>query len=153
MFAQSEISELFPTLAGLERTIFISYWEDCGGKSESIHITSPIEIDTINGKPYLFRDGFFLREENNQVLIYSFAYEDDLVLYDWSLEIGDSLSLLALDQYSFSNIVLAILEIGFLIYGTIFVGQIDAMHFWYIILGVCGYDIFAYLFGTYEYPP
>ena len=50
-------------------------------------------------------------------------------------------------KYSFSNIVLAILEIGFLIYGTIFVGQIDAMHFWYIILGVCGYDIFAYLFG------
>lgn len=104
MFAQNEISELFPTLAGLERTIFISYWEDCGGKSESIHITSPIEIDTINGKPYLFRDGFFLREENNQVLIYSFAYDKDFVLYDWSLEIGDTLPLLALDPYSFPDI-------------------------------------------------
>lgn len=50
-------------------------------------------------------------------------------------------------KYSFSNIILAILETGFLIYGTIFVAQIDAMHFWYIIFGVCGYDIFAYLFG------
>jgi hypothetical protein len=104
MFAQSEISELFPTLAGLERTIFISYWEDCCGKSESIHITSPIEIDTINGKPYLFWDGFFLREENNQVLIYSFAYDKDFVLYNWSLEIGDTLPLLALDPYSFPDI-------------------------------------------------
>ena len=50
-------------------------------------------------------------------------------------------------KYKFSNIILAILETAFLIYGTIFVAQIDAMHFWYIILGVCGYDIFAYLFG------
>ena len=50
-------------------------------------------------------------------------------------------------KYSFSNLILAILETAFLIYGTIFVAQIDAMHFWYIILGVCGYDIFAYLFG------
>jgi len=50
-------------------------------------------------------------------------------------------------KYSFSNLILAIFETAFLIYGTIFVAQIDAMHFWYIILGVCGYDIFAYLFG------
>ena len=104
MFAQSEMTELFPTLAGLERTVYVSYWEDCCGKSQSAHIAPRTEIDTINGKPYLRWGGFFLREENNQVLIYSFAYEGDLVLYDWSLEIGDSLSLLALDQYSFSNI-------------------------------------------------
>ena len=104
MFAQSEISELFPTLANIERTVYTSYWEDCCGKSQSAHIAPRTEIDTINGKPYLRWGGFFLREENNQVLIYSFAYEDDLVLYDWSLEVGDSLSLLALDQYSFSNI-------------------------------------------------
>ena len=48
---------------------------------------------------------------------------------------------------AFENVVLAIIEIAFLIYGTIFVAQIDAWHFWYIILGVPGYDIFAYLFG------
>lgn len=45
------------------------------------------------------------------------------------------------------NIFLAILEITFLILGSIFVAKIDSAHFWYIILGVPGYDIFAYLFG------
>ena len=45
------------------------------------------------------------------------------------------------------NIILAILEIIFLICGTIFVSRTNADKFWYIILGVPGYDIFAYLFG------
>lgn len=48
---------------------------------------------------------------------------------------------------AFENVILAIIEIAFLVYGTIFVSQIDVWHFWYIILGVPGYDIFAYLFG------
>lgn len=47
----------------------------------------------------------------------------------------------------FHQVILAIIELGFLLYGTIFVFQIDTLHFWYIILGVPGYDIFAYLFG------
>lgn len=47
----------------------------------------------------------------------------------------------------FTNILLAIIELGLLFYGTIFVAQIDVFHFWYIILGVPGYDIFAYLSG------
>ena len=50
-------------------------------------------------------------------------------------------------RQKFENIILAIIELAFLAYGTIFVAQIDAWHFWYIILGVPGYDIFAYLFG------
>ncbi|MBR3138584.1 MAG: phosphatidate cytidylyltransferase [Elusimicrobiaceae bacterium] len=50
-------------------------------------------------------------------------------------------------KYSFYNLILAILEIGFLAYGTIFVAQTNAHLFWYIILGVPGYDVFAYLFG------
>ena len=47
----------------------------------------------------------------------------------------------------FENVILAIVELAFLIYGVIFVAQTDVGHFWYIILGVPGYDIFAYLFG------
>ena len=98
MFAQSEISELFPTLAGLERTNFTSYYHDnCCGESKSILITSPTEIDSIDGNLYLYLGGFFLREENNKVLIYSFAYKKDFVLYDWSLKVGDTLPLLALE--------------------------------------------------------
>lgn len=44
-------------------------------------------------------------------------------------------------------VFLALLEFIFLICGTIFVAKIDVSHFWYIILGVPGYDIFAYLSG------
>ncbi|MBR3115971.1 phosphatidate cytidylyltransferase [Candidatus Saccharibacteria bacterium] len=45
------------------------------------------------------------------------------------------------------NVLLAVLEIAFLIFGTVFVCRINVDHFWYIILGVPGYDIFAYLSG------
>ena len=45
------------------------------------------------------------------------------------------------------NIMLALVELLFLIFGTVFVARIDLNHFWYIIFGVPGYDIFAYLFG------
>ncbi len=44
-------------------------------------------------------------------------------------------------------VILALLEFAFLVGGTIFASKIDVSHFWYIILGVPGYDIFAYLFG------
>ena len=50
-------------------------------------------------------------------------------------------------KVAFLNIVLTIMELIFLICGSIFVAKIDPSHFWYIILGVCGYDIFAYTFG------
>ena len=50
-------------------------------------------------------------------------------------------------KYSAINIILAIIEFLFLVGGVWFVVQTDLTHFWYIILGVCGYDIFAYLFG------
>ncbi|MBR3256372.1 phosphatidate cytidylyltransferase [Candidatus Saccharibacteria bacterium] len=42
---------------------------------------------------------------------------------------------------------LAILEIVFLIWSAIFVVNINLQQAWYIILGVPGYDVFAYLFG------
>ncbi|MBR2840149.1 phosphatidate cytidylyltransferase [Candidatus Saccharibacteria bacterium] len=45
------------------------------------------------------------------------------------------------------NVFFALLELVFLICGTIFVSRINVDYFWYIILGVPGYDIFAYLFG------
>ena len=45
------------------------------------------------------------------------------------------------------NVVLTTVELVFLVCSVIFVAQIDVFHFWYIILGVPGYDIFAYLFG------
>lgn len=60
----------------------------------------------------------------------------------------------AVELYSFFkkkhhvfNIMLALIETLFLVGGAIFVARVDLNHFWYIIIGVCGYDIFAYLFG------
>lgn len=50
-------------------------------------------------------------------------------------------------KFTITNAILAIIEIGFLVGGAIFVGKVDLSHFWYIILGVCGYDIFAYFSG------
>lgn len=50
-------------------------------------------------------------------------------------------------QKTYKNLLLVIMELGFLFYGTLFVMQIDVPHFWYVILGVPGYDIFAYLSG------
>ena len=45
------------------------------------------------------------------------------------------------------NIFLCLLELVFLVCGSIFVCRVNVDYFWYIILGVPGYDIFAYLFG------
>lgn len=47
----------------------------------------------------------------------------------------------------FKNIVLAIIEVMFLVYSSIFFAQNGAIEVWYIIFGVCGYDIMAYLCG------
>ena len=44
-------------------------------------------------------------------------------------------------------VLLAVLELAFLACGVAFVARINVDYFWYIILGVPGYDIFAYLFG------
>ena len=60
----------------------------------------------------------------------------------------------AIELYSFFKrkfasklVILVILESVFLICSTIFVAKIDLAHFWYLIFGVPGYDVFAYLFG------
>lgn len=50
-------------------------------------------------------------------------------------------------KISFWHVLLAIIEIVFLVCSSIWVVRVDRYHFWYIILGVCGYDIFAYLLG------
>lgn len=50
-------------------------------------------------------------------------------------------------KFSGFNVVLALCELAFLICGVIFVSRINVDYFWYIILGVPGYDIFAYLSG------
>lgn len=50
-------------------------------------------------------------------------------------------------KFTILNGFLAIAEIIFLVLGVIFCAKTNLYYFWYIILGVPGYDIFAYLFG------
>lgn len=50
-------------------------------------------------------------------------------------------------KFTIQRGILALFEISFLICSSFWVAQTDVAHFWYIILGVCGYDIFAYLTG------
>lgn len=46
-----------------------------------------------------------------------------------------------------TTMVLAVLQMIFLIGGAMFVARTTPGKFWYVILGVPGYDVFAYLFG------
>ena len=50
-------------------------------------------------------------------------------------------------KFSIFNGFLSMVEIAFIVLGVIFVANTNLYYFWYIILGVPGYDIFAYLFG------
>ena len=100
MFSITEVpKELFPTLSGLQRTSFYDSSDDCYDNYSTLN--TPIETIAINDKLYVRFGDWCLREENNQVLIYSSAYQKDFVLYDWSLAVGDSLSYLGIDSYSY----------------------------------------------------
>ena len=117
-FSQSTISkELFPTLAGLQRTSCTKtigeneYGTVLGSRS---YLMQEIETATIDGKQYLLFGidnkydilylKLWLREENNKILLYSTAQKKDLVLYDFTLNVGDSLPRLYVD-YDLSSVV------------------------------------------------
>ena len=95
----------FPTLAGLQRTSFNAYMGSSLFSAET-------NIRYIKDKAYLNFQGFFLREENNQVLIYSRRLEKDLILYDYSLEVGDTLTTLNFD-YRYEDLPLTDLVVDF----------------------------------------
>ncbi len=110
-FSQTEISkELFPTLAGLQRTgCTKTIGEDESGTiwGSRSYLMQEIETATIDGKQYLLFGttniydeycSLWLREENNKILVYSSALKKDLVLYDFTLNVGDSLPRLYVDE-------------------------------------------------------
>ena len=94
--------DLFPTLWGLQRTSCDEWFEGCGENKS--YLFAPKEVKEINGKLYLKCGGVFLREEDSKVLIYSFPYEKDFVLYDYTLEVGGTLQNLGIDIYSFPEL-------------------------------------------------
>lgn len=46
------------------------------------------------------------------------------------------------------GVIMLICELLFLICGTIFASNLRLTEIWYLIFGVCGYDVFAYLCGN-----
>lgn len=88
-FSQSTISkELFPTLVGLQRTVCSEY---CDEDNRAYLVEAPSKTKYINEKLYIRYGGFYLREENKRIYIYSYIQQKDLLLYDFTLQIGDSL--------------------------------------------------------------
>lgn len=100
--AEQSPEYLFPTLWGLQRTSCDEWFDGC--EENKSYLFAPKEITEINGKQYLKCGGVFLREEDSKVLIYSFPYEKDLILYDYTLEVGDTLQNLGIDIYSFPEL-------------------------------------------------
>ncbi len=88
---EQNLEDLFPTLWGLQRTE-VEYHTD-GADAPSLVSFEEYTPTLVNGKWYLYDGRNYLREENNQVLLYSPEFEiyEDVVLYDWALEIGDTL--------------------------------------------------------------
>ena len=105
------IEGAFPILSGLQRTICNEYCEDSKTSLQKFE-----EIRFEHDQPYIYcYSAFLIREENNKILIYSHSLDKDLVLYDFTLEVGDSLPRLYLDEsaendlywidYSIMNVV------------------------------------------------
>ena len=88
--AEQNPEDLFPTLWGLQRTSLTV-------KMSPTLFSAKTDVRYIKNTAYLDFHGYFLREENNQVLIYSRQLEKDLILYDYSLEVGDTLTTLNFD--------------------------------------------------------
>ena len=97
--AEQSPEDLFPTLWGLQRTSFTEYF-DSGHQPESApYLLKAGDTKWIGGKLYL-DFGQYLREENGKIYIYSELQKKDFVLYDFTLELGDTLTTLNWDYYN-----------------------------------------------------
>ena len=110
-YNSGENKEYILTLPGLQRTVCNEYCEDSKTSLQKFE-----DILFEHDKPYIYcESAFLIREENNKILIYSHSLDKDLVLYDFTLEVGDSLPRLYLDEsaekdlywidYSIMNVV------------------------------------------------
>ena len=91
--------DLFPTLSGLQRTICREYCEQADNKNRMEQFTN-LTTRTETGAPYIYYSPFLLREKDNKILIYSRTLNKDLVLYDFNLQVGDSLPMLYIDFFA-----------------------------------------------------
>ena len=91
---------VFPTLAGLSRTVKYEFESDkCATMSQTTQTIQPYKEITINGKQYLeYIGNIYLREADNKIYLYSGQGTEDLVLYDYTLGIGDVLKGIKMEE-------------------------------------------------------
>ncbi len=91
---------VFPTLAGLSRTVKYEFESDkCATMSQTTQTIQPNKEITINGKQYLeFIGNIYLREADNKIYLYSGQGTEDLVLYDYTLGVSDVLNGIKMEE-------------------------------------------------------
>ena len=103
IFAETEFGASFPILAYLQRTT-CTYME--GDEQNYTLNTLNFNHDNmcyINDVAYVQHNGFFFREENDKILVYSEPAKKDLVLYDFTLQLGDTLTTVNIDGVSYGD--------------------------------------------------
>ena len=101
-YNSGENKEYILTLPSLQRTVCKEYYGETENDN-SANSTYKQTFDQIffeNDKPYILCNDYLLREEDNKILIYSQLLNKDLVLYDFTLEVGDSLPALYIDYHA-----------------------------------------------------
>lgn len=103
IFAETEFGASFPILAYLQRTT-CTYME---GDEQNYTLNTlnfnPDNMCYINDVAYVQHNGFFFREENDKILVYSEPAKKDLVLYDFTLQLGDTLTTVNIDGVSYGD--------------------------------------------------
>ena len=98
IFAETEFGARFPTLAYLERTS-CHYLEGEEQNRTLNRLKFEDNMFEIDGNYYVRYHDMWLREDyKGRILVYSEPAKKDLVLYDFTLEIGDTLTTLNIDM-------------------------------------------------------
>ena len=101
MFSETLFGYLFPTLAYLERTS--CYYHEGEEQNRTLNrLSFEDNMFEIDGNYYIEYNGFCLREDKEgRILVYSHPAKKDLVLYDFTLEVGDTLTTLNIEPAAF----------------------------------------------------
>ena len=103
MFSETLFGYLFPTLAYLERTT--CYYHEGEEQDRTLNrLKFEDNMFEIDGNYYVEYNGFCLREDyKGRILVYSEPAKKDLVLYDFTLEVADTLTALNIDMISMTE--------------------------------------------------
>ena len=93
----------FPILSGLQRTSCMEYTLACDYENTLDRMHNEANIVSWKDNIYLRYGSFLLKEEDDKILVCSVPGEKDLVLYDFTLEVGDTLTTINIIPKYFSE--------------------------------------------------